>query len=215
MRISVSDPAGPDVATAADGVRRSRALTMGSPRCSIRCWSMIVTLAGVFTACSGARDAVTTIWLVSMIGTGMEILLLTTCRHRGMRRLAAAPAPRSAAGPGQGNGRLIKGRFLTSPVDTGFTVAGTAPDSHRLPFEPPPAGRSSNGAKAGGRHPDRRRAWRGPGGLSNWRAAHYAGRHDRQSRPPARHPDRHRRGGRPPFGAASAQFHADRRDGAV
>ena len=37
----------PEVATAADGVSRISAATSGSSRRSIRCWSMIVTLAGV------------------------------------------------------------------------------------------------------------------------------------------------------------------------
>jgi hypothetical protein len=33
---------------------------------------MIVTLAGVRASLSGARDAVMTIWSLSMIGTGMK-----------------------------------------------------------------------------------------------------------------------------------------------
>src|SRR5882757_2121985 len=105
MRISVSDPAGPDVATAADGVRRRRALIMGSARRSMRCWSIIVTLAGVFASGWGARDAVMTIWSVSMIGTGMDILLLTNMSSQKDVPPHDSTAPRTTAGPGRGNGR--------------------------------------------------------------------------------------------------------------
>jgi hypothetical protein len=35
------------------------------------CWSMIVTLAGVCASCWGAREAVMTIWSVSMGSAGM------------------------------------------------------------------------------------------------------------------------------------------------
>ena len=57
--------------TAADGVSRSSAASRGSSRRSIRCWSMMVTLAGVCASLSGAREAVMTIWLVSMGNAGM------------------------------------------------------------------------------------------------------------------------------------------------
>jgi hypothetical protein len=61
MRTSVNEPAGPEVATAADGLRRSSEPISGSSKCCIVCWSMIVTLAGVCAALSGAREAVMTI----------------------------------------------------------------------------------------------------------------------------------------------------------
>src|SRR6478752_2902567 len=77
MRTSVSEPDGPDVVTEADGVRRSRLATSGSSRRSIRCWSIIVTLAGVCASLSGARDAVMTIWSVSIGNAGIGVLLLT------------------------------------------------------------------------------------------------------------------------------------------
>ena len=38
MRTSVSEPAGPEVVTAAEGVSRNRAGSSGSPRRSIRSW---------------------------------------------------------------------------------------------------------------------------------------------------------------------------------
>jgi hypothetical protein len=38
----------------------------------MRARSMSETLAGVAASVSGAREAVMTIWLVSMIGTGMR-----------------------------------------------------------------------------------------------------------------------------------------------
>src|SRR5215210_2427387 len=66
MRTSVIEPAGPLVDTAAEGTSRRKPAICGSPRRSIRGWSTIVTDAGVCAASSGARDAVTTIALVSM-----------------------------------------------------------------------------------------------------------------------------------------------------
>ena len=71
MRTSVNDPAGPEVATAAEGVSRNSALTSGSSSRSIRWRSMIVTLAGVCASLSGARDAVMTIWSVLIGNAGM------------------------------------------------------------------------------------------------------------------------------------------------
>jgi len=71
IRTSVSEPPGPEVATAADGVSRIRALTSGSSSRSIRCWSMSVTLAGVFASRSGAREAVMTIWSVAIGNAGI------------------------------------------------------------------------------------------------------------------------------------------------
>src|SRR5256885_15728977 len=77
MRTSVSDPAGPDVATATEGDKRSRAGTSGSPSRSSFFLSTMVALAGLRASCSGAREAVITIWSVSMGVTGMRVLLLT------------------------------------------------------------------------------------------------------------------------------------------
>src|SRR5690242_21964408 len=82
MRTSVNDPPGPDVATAAEDVRRSSVLISGSSSRSTRCSSMIVTLAGVRASLSGARDAVMTIWLVSMGNAGMKFLLSTNMSSR-------------------------------------------------------------------------------------------------------------------------------------
>ena len=44
----------------------------GSPRRLMRFLSMIVTLAGDLASLSGAREAVTTIWLVSIGGAGIK-----------------------------------------------------------------------------------------------------------------------------------------------
>src|SRR5690348_16586821 len=96
MRTSVSEPDGPDVATAAEGVKRSSALMSGSSRRSISVPSMMVTLAGVCACVSGARDAVMTIWLVSMGNAGMRVLLLTNVPSQRIAwpRGSAAHAPR-------------------------------------------------------------------------------------------------------------------------
>src|SRR5213075_1291058 len=50
----------------------------GSPSRSMRCWSMTVALAGDRASCSGVRDAVMTIWSVSMGVTGISRILLLT-----------------------------------------------------------------------------------------------------------------------------------------
>ena len=90
------------------------------------------------------------------------------------------------------------------------TVAGTAPDFRRLPFEPPP--------------PDRNGQWAAPWtprlsasarGLSNSDLTGYSARHDRSSHPHSRDPAGHPRRGDAAPRAASAQFHADRGDGLV
>jgi hypothetical protein len=47
MRISVREPAGPEVTTAAEGVRRMKSLSNGSDRLSISCLSITETLAAV------------------------------------------------------------------------------------------------------------------------------------------------------------------------
>jgi hypothetical protein len=63
---------------------------------------------------------------------------------------AALPTPRGWSRPGADDD---EGRFLTSRTDwSAFTVAGTAPDLHRLPFEPPPPRLTARG-----RHPCRGR----------------------------------------------------------
>ena len=135
-----SEPAGPDVVTAADGVRRTSAARRGSSRRSIRCWSMMVTLAGVCAALSGAREAVMTIWLLSMGSAGMSVLLLTNMSSQGGKSAHAprlVPAEETDDGPRQ---------VPDFPTDwSGVTVAGTAPEFRRLPFEPPPADARSVG----------------------------------------------------------------------
>jgi hypothetical protein len=60
------------VVTARDGVRRNKLAASGSPRRLMRFLSMMVTLAGDLASLSGAREAVTTIWLVSMGNAGMD-----------------------------------------------------------------------------------------------------------------------------------------------
>src|SRR4051794_6036565 len=138
MRTSVSEPAGPEVDTDAEGASRSRVLISGSPRRSMRLASMMVIAAGVVTSCSGAREAVMTIWLVSMGSAGMAILLLTNLSSQrdappcgsGTHAPRLVPAGETDDGP-----RQVPDYPRPSPR---FTVAGTAPDSHRLPFEPPP-----------------------------------------------------------------------------
>src|SRR4051812_21697045 len=103
MRTSVSDPAGPELDTAAEGTRRISERARGSSSLSILVGSMMVTLAGVRASSSGARDAVMTIWSVTMGVTGMKDLLLTTCRHkRGMPSAPwLIPATETNDGPGQ------------------------------------------------------------------------------------------------------------------
>ena len=75
IRVSVREPAGPDVATAAEGTRRRKAAARGSPNRSISSWSMMVMLAAVEDCSSGVREAVMTIWSVLMGKAGMGILL--------------------------------------------------------------------------------------------------------------------------------------------
>jgi membrane protein required for beta-lactamase induction len=85
------------VATAADGVRRSSAPNKGSSSRSILCWSIMVTLAGVCASLCGAREAVMTIWLLSMGSAGMNVLLLTNLssqRDAPPHRDSLAHAPR-------------------------------------------------------------------------------------------------------------------------
>src|SRR3954451_21143444 len=134
--------------TEADGVRRNRSATNGWSRRSISLSSMIVTLAGLRVSLSGTREAVMTIWSVSTGNAGIGSLSIDELsRHRGISREGGrAHAP--PAGAGRGNGRRTKagsrlGRALKElPA---FTVAGTAPDFHRLPFEPPPIRQTSVG----------------------------------------------------------------------
>src|SRR5688500_13083380 len=56
-----------------------------------------------------------------------------------MRRTSRHGAHAPAAGPGRGNGRPTKAGSWLGRSNSGLTVAGTAPDLHRLPFEPPPS----------------------------------------------------------------------------
>ncbi len=78
--------AGRMLATATDGVRRSRAGTSGWPSRSISSWSITVRLAGLRASACGARDEVMTIWSLSMGYAGMVILLLTTLPSQRDRR---------------------------------------------------------------------------------------------------------------------------------
>src|SRR3954452_11817326 len=73
-----------------------------------------------------------------MGSAGMKILLLTILSsQRDRHRKAAGPTPRGWSRPRKRT--TDRGRFLTSRTDwSAFTVAGTAPDFRRLPFEPPP-----------------------------------------------------------------------------
>jgi hypothetical protein len=73
----------------------------------------------------------------------MMILLLTIAVTEGCAaKMRLGPRPRGWTRPEKRT--TDQGRFLTSAgkvVDlSGFTVAGTAPEFRRLPFEPPPSG---------------------------------------------------------------------------
>src|SRR6476661_8549830 len=128
MRTSVSEPAGPDVATAADGVRRRNDAISGSPRSSISDWPMMVTLAAVSACCSGAREAVMTIGLGSMGNAGMiGPPVDEPCRHGGQ----VGPRFRGWSRPKSGRLTTAGSRLWLVAI----TVAGTAPDFRRLPFE--------------------------------------------------------------------------------
>src|SRR4051794_9992385 len=205
IRTSVSEPAGPKVEIEADGARRSRAGINGSPSRSIRLRSMMTMLAGERDCCSGAREAVMTIWLVSIGSAGMLILLLTNLSSQ---RAARPTPPRLVPAGETDDGPRQVPDFPR--IGSGVTVAGTAPDFRRLPFEPPPPSF---------------RSWAAPwslgsatwtfAGLSNCARRYYAAAHDDQLRPRPRAPLRNRRRHRAAPGATSAQFHADRGDGAV
>ena len=109
MRTSVSEPAGPDVATAADGVSRSRA---ADQRLAEALDPLLVDDGDAGRAFApplpGAREAVMTIWSVSMGSDGHvnppvdELVVTEGCAADG------GAGPRSTAGPGRGNGRRTK-----------------------------------------------------------------------------------------------------------
>src|SRR3954469_22450241 len=97
----------------------------------------------------------------------MGILLLTNLSSQRDRRLTAAgPTPRGWSRPRKRT--TDQGRFLTSPESSGFTVAGTAPDFRRLPFQPPPPSNELVGGTLVGYVARLRRD-----GLSNSPRAHY------------------------------------------
>src|SRR3954468_8764718 len=98
---------------------------------------MTVTLAAESSRFSGSRDAGMTIWSVGIGRMGMIILLLTNLPSQRDRRLTGsrAHAPRLVPAEETDDGPRQVPDFAEQ---FGFTVAGTAPDSHRLPFEPPP-----------------------------------------------------------------------------
>jgi len=83
-------------------------------------------------------------WIDDSNGDGHFILLLAIAVTEG-----CAPDPSDSVPTPRGWSRPRKrttdqGRFLTMLTSwSAFTVAGTAPDSHQLPFEPPPPNRSS------------------------------------------------------------------------
>jgi hypothetical protein len=58
--------------------------------------------------------------------------------------MRAGARPRSRGWSRPGKRTTDQGRFPTLP-NFGITVAGTAPGSHRLPFEPPPVRLTSAG----------------------------------------------------------------------
>ena len=106
---------GPEVATAADGVSRSRAGTSGSPSRSISLPVDDGDAGGAFCASgSGARDAVMTIWSVWIGNAGMFILLLTNLpSQRDAPPRQRGPRPRGWSRPGKRT--TDRGRFLTLP----------------------------------------------------------------------------------------------------
>lgn len=65
---------------------------------------------------------------------------------------AQCPRPRGWSRPEKRT--TDRGRFLTLPNHSAFTVAGTAPDFRRLPFEPPPPDKSVGGTLVCGRAND-------------------------------------------------------------
>src|SRR3982751_1640594 len=111
-----------------------------------------------------------TIWLLSIGNAGMDILLLTSLSSQRDRRpvQTAGPTPRGWSRPRKRT--TDQGRFLTSLTSwSAFTVAGTAPDFRRLPFEPPPPSLELVGGTLVGH-----RATAAIAGLSNCQSPHYS-----------------------------------------
>ena len=108
----------------------------------------------------------------------MMILLLTNLSSQRDRRLAGsgAHAPRLVPAEETDDGP----RQVPDFADrwSAFTVAGTAPEFRRLPFEPPPPDLSSVGGTLVGRAARRRAA-----GCQIARKPHYSGGHDQQPCP--------------------------------
>src|SRR6185369_13270828 len=101
----------------------------------------------------GARDAVMTIWSVvsgnAVMRSSVDEPVVT--EGSATRLCSVDPRPHSWSRPGKRT--TDQGRFLTSrrTIWSALTVAGTAPDFRRLPFEPlPPSEKLVSGTLVAG-----------------------------------------------------------------